>query len=119
MSEMPGDKDVIVKADGLMRRGATGPGGETGAFPVLTDIIGDTARAAAIEEPDTDLAREIFSRVMAEVEGKLAEELERRLTQHLVPQVHTAVASALGDLHQELANTIGDAVTRALANRPK
>jgi hypothetical protein len=37
--------------------------------------------------------------------------------QHLVPQVHTAVASALGDLHQELANAIGDAVTAALKDR--
>jgi hypothetical protein len=31
--------------------------------------------------------------------------------------VHAAVASAIKDLHQELANAIGDAVTRALESR--
>lgn len=115
---MSGDKDIIGKADGLMRRHGTA-GSETGAFPVLTDIIGEAPRAVEVTPPTSDLARDIFTRVMAEVEGRLAEELERRLTEHLVPQVHTAVASALGDLHQELANAIGDAVTRALENRPK
>jgi len=127
------DKDVLGKADGLMRRHGA-PGAETGAFPVLTDIIGDpapppepeplaaliaAAAPAPISKSDAELAREIFTAVMADVEGRLAEELERRLTEHLVPQVHTAVASALGDLHQELANAIGDAVTRALENRNK
>jgi hypothetical protein len=37
--------------------------------------------------------------------------------QHLTAQMHAAVASALGDLHQELANTIGDAIRDALAKR--
>ena len=36
----------------------------------------------------------------------------------LCDQVHAAVASALGDLRQELANAIGDAVKEALRNRP-
>ena len=128
---MAGDKDILGKADGLMRRGvnAPGSGGDTGGVPILTDIIDEslaTPPAAAPahvparpapREPHSDLAREIFTRVIAEVEGRLAADLERRLTQHLIPQVHTAVASALGDLHQELANAIGDAVTRALEAR--
>ena len=138
---MPSEKDILGKADGLMRRGvnAPGSGGDTGGVPILTDIIDEALAAApaatspgattpgahapptpsrpAHREPHSDLAREIFTRVIAEVEGRLAADLERRLTQHLVPQVHTAVASALGDLHQELANAIGDAVTRALDAR--
>lgn len=128
------DKDILGKADGLMRRvNPPGSGGDTGGVPILTDIIDESLAAptppaptpapahapvrAATREPHSDLAREIFTRVIAEVEGRLAADLERRLTQHLVPQVHTAVASALGDLHQELANAIGDAVTRALEAR--
>jgi hypothetical protein len=105
------DKDVLGKADALLRRHAVGT--ETGGVPVLTDLIHDPKAKAAAEE----LAREVFSRVMAEVEGRLAADLEKRLVQHLVPQVHTAVASALGDLHQELANAIGDAVAAALKDR--
>ncbi len=108
---MAGEKDVLGKADALLHRHAAGT--ETGGVPVLTDFVHDPRAKAAIEE----LSREIFNRVMAEVEGRLAADLEKRLVQHLVPQVHSAVASALGDLHQELANAIGDAVTAALKDR--
>jgi hypothetical protein len=105
------DKDVLGKADALLRRHAVGS--ETGGVPVLTDLVHDPKAKAAADE----LAREIFNRVLAEVEGRLAADLEKRLVQHLVPQVHSAVASALGDLHQELANAIGDAVAAALKDR--
>jgi len=105
------EKDVLGKADALLRRHATGA--ETGGVPVLTELVHDPKAKAAAEE----LAREIFTRVLAEVEGRLAADLEKRLVQHLVPQVHTAVASAIGDLHQELANVIGDAVAAALRDR--
>ena len=112
---MPSDKDIFGKADGLMRRGTPGAGSDTGAVPVLTELVDTAAKPA--HEPSSDLAREVFARVMVEVEGRLAADLERRLMQHLVPQVHAAVASAIGDLHHELANAIGDAVTRALDSR--
>jgi hypothetical protein len=105
------DKDVLGQADALLRRHAVGT--ETGGVPVLTDLIHDPKAKAAAEA----LARDVFNRVMAEVEGRLAADLEKRLVQHLVPQVHAAVASALGDLHQELANAIGDAVAAALKDR--
>jgi hypothetical protein len=106
------ENDILGKADALLRRHTVGA--ETGGVPVLTDLIDDPGARAATEE----LAREVFTRVMAEVEGRLAADLEARLAQHLVPQVHAAVASALGDLRQELANAIGDAVSEALKQRP-
>ena len=106
-----GEKDVLGKADALLRRHAGSV--DTGGVPILTDLVHDPKAKAAAEE----LAREIFNRVIAEVEGRLAADLEKRLVQHLVPQVHTAVASAIGDLHQELANAIGDAVAAALRDR--
>ena len=112
---MEGDKDVLGKADALLRRHAvSGPasGADTGGVPLLTELV-DTPPA----EVNDALAREVFNRVMREVEGRLAADLEKRLAQHLVPQVHAAVASALGDLRQELANAIGDAVAEALSAR--
>jgi hypothetical protein len=105
------DKDVLGKADALLKRHAQG--GDGGGVPTLTELVHDPRAQAAMEE----LSREIFNRVLAEVEGRLAADLEKRLVQHLVPQVHTAVASALGDVRQELANAIGDAVTAALRDR--
>ncbi len=105
------DKDILGKADALLRRHATGA--DTGGVPVLTDLVHDPRAKAAMDE----IARDVFNRVMQEVEGRLAADLEKRLVQHLTPQVHTAVVSALGDLHQELANVIGDAVAAALRDR--
>ncbi|MGZ5033485.1 MAG: hypothetical protein ACXWAC_09845 [Usitatibacter sp.] len=121
---MAGEKDIFGKADALLRRhsvGSPATGSDTGGVPVLTDLVngGVPAPVAAAPAPDpvAELARDVYARVMAEVEGRLAVELERRLAQHLVPQVHAAVASAIGDLHQELANAIGDAVAAAIAHR--
>ena len=106
------DKDILGKADALLKRHS--PGIDTGAVPILTDLVEGAAVPGAPTDP---LAREVFMRVMAEVEGRLAAELESRLTQHLVPQIHAAVSSAIGDLHQEIANAIGDAVAEALKAR--
>ncbi len=109
------DKDIFGKADALLNRHAPGRlGTDTGAVPVLTDLVESAAIPGAPADP---LAREVFMRVMAEVEGRLSAELESRLTQHLVPQIHAAVSSAVGDLHQEIANAIGDAVAEALKAR--
>jgi len=111
---MEGDKDVLNKADALLRRHSIAPpatGSDTGGVPILTDLV--DAPAADNEK----IARDVFTRVMAEVEGRLAADLEKRLAQHLMPEVHAAVTSALGDLRQELANAIGDAVAEALNAR--
>lgn len=108
------DKDVLGKADALLRRHSLplpGSGGDTGGVPVLTEII--EARTAE----NADLAQALFERVMKEVEGRLAADLEKRLAQHIVGQVHAAVASAISDLHQELANAIGDAIRQELERR--
>jgi hypothetical protein len=108
------DKDVIGKADALLRRHSLplpGSGGDTGGVPVLTDVVEPPGGAMP------QVAQAIFERVMKEVEGRLAADLERRLTQHLSGQVHAVVASALGDMRQELANTIGEAVRQELERR--
>ena len=112
---MASDKDILDKADALLKRASIAPpasGSDTGGVPLLTDLVESPADNEA-------LARDVFNRVMAEVEGRLAADLEKRLAQHLVPQVHAAVASALGDLRQELANAIGDAVTTAINARKR
>jgi len=113
---MAEDRDVLNKADALLKRHAATPDG--GGIPVLTDLIEPPA------PPQTDgvsaageISQEVFARVMAEVEGRLATELERRLVDHLKGEVHVAVSNALGDLRQDVANAIGDAVSAALERR--
>ena len=112
---MENDKDILNKADALLRRASIAPpatGSDTGGVPILTDLV-------EAPEDHEALAREVFNRVMQQVEGRLAADLEKRLAQHLMPEVHAAVTSALGDLRQELANAIGDAVTEALNARKR
>ena len=129
------EKDIFGKADALLRRHSIAPpadASETGGVPVLTDIVetpdGEPPLRAAASDapapsqpeappvavPPADITQQVIDRVMAEVEQRLAADLERKLLEHLTPQVHAAVASAIGDLHQELANAIGDAIAEAL-----
>lgn len=106
---MASDKDILGKADALLRR-HSGTSPDSGGVPVLTDLIDDPANAGATDQ----LAREIFARVMAEVEARLAADLEKRLAEQLVPHVHAAVAGTIGDLREELVVAIRDAVAAAL-----
>ncbi|HSN20905.1 MAG TPA: hypothetical protein VLS49_09515 [Usitatibacter sp.] len=115
---MADDKDVLGRADALLRRNAPGApagGADTGGVPVLTDLVADPPEAAA--QLSSDIAREVFARVLAEVEGRLASDLEKRVTEHLVGELRSAVAGAIVEMRQELANAIGDAVCDALNRR--
>lgn len=115
---MPSDKDILGKADALLRRHSPPPPGsdaDASGVPILTDIVKDSAQPA--EAAPGDLAEEVFTRVMAEIEGRLVAELERRLAHHLASEVQAAVAGAMVDLHQDLTKAIGGAVAEALANR--
>jgi hypothetical protein len=118
---LPSDKDVLGKADALLRRHSVAPpadGSQTGGVPVLTELVDAPApEAPPPVELSSPIAQDVFTRVMAEVEGRLSADFERRFAQHLLPEVHAAVASAIDDLRQELANAIGDAVAEALARR--
>jgi hypothetical protein len=108
------DKDVLGKADALLRRhnlALPGSGSDASGVPVLTELV------EAPDSPAAQLAQAIFERVMGEVEGRLGADLERRLNQHLASQVHAAVGSAIGDMRQELANVIGDAIKQELERR--
>ena len=115
------DKDILGKADALLRRhslGAPATGSDTGGVPVLTDLVGETAKPAAPESPAApDVAKEVFAQVMADIEDRLVVDLERRLMRHLAPQVHAAVSAAMGELHQQLADAVAKAVAQALEAR--
>lgn len=117
---MSSDKDVLGKADALLRRhtlAAPGEGSDTGGVPVLTDLIEDPSAPRAAEGAGEDLAREVYAQVLVDVEKRLAADLERRIAQHFAPQVHAAVAAALSDARQELARAIADAVAEAISRR--
>ena len=111
---MAEDGDLLGKADALLKRHSP-VGSDTGGIPVLTDLI---EKPSVLPEGTAgEITQEVFTRVMAEVEGRLAEELEHRLVQHLQSEVHVAVRSALADMRQDVANAIGDAVSEALQRR--
>lgn len=104
---MDGEKDILGKADALLRR-HSGGGSDTGGVPVLTDIVDDQDAATA------ELIREISARLMTTLEERFAADLETRLVEQLSVQVQGAVMNALDDLKQELAKTVAEAVAEAL-----
>jgi len=116
--------DILAKANLLLRRHAAPrpEDGEGDDVPVLTDLVAPGSGLAATRgQPDsTDmgyLAAELVAAVVPVVESRLAADLERRLSEHLVDEVRVSVAAALGDLRQDIANAVGDAVAEALARR--
>jgi hypothetical protein len=112
---MESDRDVLGRADALLKRQGIAP--DPADVPVLTDLV-ETPAVVAAEAAHPELAQEILRKVLAEVEGRFARDLESRLMQYLEPQLRAAVASALDDLRQELANVVGDAVAEAVRRPP-
>jgi hypothetical protein len=106
------EKDILDKADALLKRhSATAGGADAGDVPVLTDLVESPAPAAApAAAPADPLDREVFIRVVADVEKRLASDLERRVAQQLVPHVHEAVSSALDSLHEDIARAVAEAL---------
>ena len=107
------DRDVLGQADALLKRH-----GEVATdVPVLTDLV-ESPGVIAAEAAHPELAQEILRRVLREFELRFSGDLERRILETLQPQLHAAVSSAIGDLRQELANVVGDAVAEALKRPP-
>lgn len=122
---MEDDRDILGKADALLRRHAPhrAGAGEGTDVPVLTELItpgGPVAPPSAAHPPPSrdSLTRELVAEVVNTVQARLAQDLERRLAQQVTTEVQAAVAAALGDLRQDIANAVGDAVAEALARRP-
>jgi hypothetical protein len=112
---MAGNDDVLGKADALLRRSSgtpAAPGSETGAFPVLTDFV-DVAGS----EDATVIAGEVSMQVMATVEARLTEEIERKVAAQVTSQLQIVVANALIELRPELANIVAHVVAEAMAKR--
>ena len=105
---MADDKDILGKADALLRRhSGASPAADAADVPLLTDLI----EAPATATPPTDpLERAVFDRVIAEVEKRITTELERRVARSLVPRIHSAITSAVADLHQDIAKAINEAL---------
>jgi len=130
---MENDRDILGKADALLRRHAPArpEHGEGTDVPVLTELItpGGTASpapapatpATATAAPalrDDEYTRALIAEVVNAVQSRLAHDLEHRLAQQVMAEVHASVAATLGDLRQDIANAAGVAVAEALARRP-
>jgi hypothetical protein len=138
---MASEKDLLDKADALLRRHALGPGGETGTYPVLTDLVvppelrqageaeAQEPAAPATEAPappaqsvqsaqSPQAARdELVGRVLIELRARLAPELEREVAEALAPQLRAAVGEVLDGLQERLAALVAEAVAKALEER--
>ena len=133
---MDKDRELAGKVDALIGKHGFGSGVpatfdvmDERNIPLLTEVIAApewdaeiAARPSAAlqqlsdEEIDT-LSHEIFSRVFDRIDSELAAKLESRLAAQLTIHINSTVTHVLGDLRQDIANEIGDAVNAALADR--
>jgi hypothetical protein len=123
--ELAGKVDALVGKHGMGRRADVV---DDRNVPVLTDVVAapdwspaDDARVSEqlreLNDEEIDrLSHEIFTRVFDRIDASLAGKLEDRLHTHLAAQITAAVAHVLGDMRQDIANEIGDAVNAVLAD---
>ena len=129
---MEDDRDILGKADALLRRHAPHRAGaaEGTDVPVLTELItpgapppAPVAAGPTPHREGTTPSREAFTRelvagIVDTVQARIAQDLERTLATHVTAEVHAAVAAAVANLRQDIAAAVGDAVAEALARRP-
>ena len=110
------DKDVLGKADALLRRHAIPlPGASADSdVPVLTELVDPTPPPP---EPMSELVRTVSEQVAIDVEARLTVDLERRVADELAAPLRAAVAAAMGELRQQIASTVAEAVKQELERR--
>ena len=99
------DKDLLGKADGLMRRNPPALGTETVPVPVLTDFV-----EAPPPGPPVEVAHAPSPPPAASEHDEIAAQVTRRVEQRLEEEMQR--------VRRELAQAVADAVREALATRP-
>ncbi|MES2354612.1 MAG: hypothetical protein V4568_09465 [Pseudomonadota bacterium] len=141
---MPAEPNLLQKVDALLNRHRNVNGSDADSledFPVLTDVIelaeippsepviisttlpplpshesvGNNASLSDVEAEI--LSRDIFQHVLAKLSTQISNDLHNQLTDRLSSIIDNAVAAAIEDFKQELANTIGDGIAEALLDR--
>lgn len=128
---MDKDKELAGKVDALLGKHGKAPAHAAAGtsadhnIPLLTDVVDapawqpatKSAVLAKLGDAELDaLSHDIFNRVISRIDQRLAIQLEERLTAQLTTQINIALTSVLTDMHQVIANEIGDAVNAALAD---
>ncbi len=123
---MDKERELADKVDALIGK----PGSESRTdgrnVPVLTELVEAPEWQPAphvaetlkqMNDSDIDaLSHEIFTRVFDRIDAKLAGRLEERLNAQLAGQINAAITHVLGDMRQDIANEVGDAVNAVLAD---
>ena len=129
---MDKERELAGKVDALLGKHSTMPRPADAVddrnVPVLTEVVNaphwepepvDTStvlRQLSEFEIDT-LSHEILTRVYGKLDRELAAKLEDRIAAQLAIQINAAITHVIGDMRQEIANEIGDAVNAALADK--
>lgn len=123
---MDKERELADKVDALVDKAGGKEPTDPRNVPVLTELveapawqpephIAETVRKMSDHDIDA-LSHEIFTRVFDRIDARLAGKLEERLNERFAAQVNAAVTHVLGDMRQDIANEIGDAVNAVLAD---
>ena len=131
---MAENDDILGKADALLRRHVPPRAGrgEGSEVPVLTELITPGGSRAASAPPaeatrkvtpepdgrDDEVRRQLVAEIADTVRSRLAQDLERRLTDKVLVEIRGAVTASLGELRPDIARAVDEAVTEALKRHP-
>jgi len=123
---MDKEHELAGKVDALLGKAGRSDAADARNVPVLTELVEapdwnpDPYLAETLQQlNDSDidaLSHEIFARVFDRIDARLAGKLESQLNERLSAQVNAAVMQVLGDMRQDIANEVGDAVNAVLAD---
>lgn len=69
------------------------------------------------DEEAEQLARDIYIRVMSDIDGRVSKELRLEMSKRLSAMLDKTVSAAIEDFKQELANIVSDAISETLFQR--
>ncbi len=123
---MDKDRELAGKVDALVSKAGRGEGADSRNVPLLTELVEApewqpspqiAQTLQQLQDSDIDaLSHEIFTRVFDRIDARLAGKLEEQLNRQLTAQVNASVQLVLGDMRQDIANEVGDAVNAVLAD---
>ncbi len=75
-------------------------------------------RVSQLNDDDAEqLARDIYIRVMSDIDGRVSRDLRLEMTKRISAMIDKTVSAAIEDFKQELANIISDAISETLIQR--
>ena len=110
-----------IEVDKTLTAGETGAISSNQENPAIDDRTAAPESITSVSQlNDNDaeqLARDIYIRVMSDIDGRVSRDLRLEMTKRISAMIDKTVSAAIEDFKQELANIVSDAISETLIQR--